>query len=87
MAAKLRIRRRYKEMVKKIIVKQTRSQIGHPATQRRTLNALGLRRIGQQTEHVVNPAIAGMIRTVSHLVDVSPAEASNKKVVAAGRKN
>jgi large subunit ribosomal protein L30 len=57
-----------------IAVKQIRSGIGHPATMRRTLRALGLRH-HQQTVTLKNTAAArGMIYKVRHLVEVSPAE-------------
>ncbi|CAM3389282.1 Large ribosomal subunit protein uL30 [Flavobacterium longum] len=55
----------------KLIVKQVRSQINCPLTQKRGLEALGLRRIGQVVEHESNPAILGMIRKVKHLVSVT----------------
>lgn len=55
----------------KLIVKQVRSQINCPLTQKRGLEALGLRRIGQVVEHEANPAILGMIRKVKHLVSVT----------------
>ncbi len=54
----------------KIKVKQVRSQINCPLTQKRGLEALGLRRMGQVVEHDVNPAILGMINKVKHLVSV-----------------
>jgi large subunit ribosomal protein L30 len=54
----------------KIIVKQVRSQINCPATQKRTLVSLGLKRLGQSVEHDANPAILGMVNKVKHLVSV-----------------
>jgi large subunit ribosomal protein L30 len=54
----------------KIQVKQVRSAIGSPKTQKRTLEALGLKRLHQVVEHDDSPAILGMIRTVSHLLEV-----------------
>jgi large subunit ribosomal protein L30 len=57
-----------------LAVKQIRSEIGHPETMRRTLQALGLRH-HQQVVHVKNTASArGMLYKVRHLVEVSPAE-------------
>jgi large subunit ribosomal protein L30 len=55
-------------------VKQVRSGIGHAATYRRTLIALGLR---HQREIVVadTPSIRGMLTKVRHLVRVTPEEA------------
>ena len=54
----------------KLLVKQVRSKINCPQTQKRGLEALGLRRIGQVVEHESNPAILGMIKKVQHLVSV-----------------
>jgi large subunit ribosomal protein L30 len=58
----------------KLIVKQVRSQINCPLTQKRGLVALGLRRLGQVVEHDSNPAILGMINKVKHLVSVEEAK-------------
>jgi large subunit ribosomal protein L30 len=55
----------------KIIVKQVRSQINCPQTQKRTLVALGLKRIGQVVEHdASSSSILGMVNKVKHLVSV-----------------
>jgi large subunit ribosomal protein L30 len=54
----------------KIIVKQVKSQINCPETQKRALIALGLKRLGQTVEHDSNPAILGMVNKVKHLVSV-----------------
>ena len=51
-------------------IKQTRSIIGRPESQRATLRALGLLRINQEVEHAGSPQIIGMIRKISHLVIV-----------------
>ena len=53
-----------------IRIKQIRSKIKRPADQKRTLEALGLRRIGQVVEHKVTPSIEGMIKKVEHLITV-----------------
>ncbi|MFQ6015457.1 MAG: 50S ribosomal protein L30 [Anaerolineae bacterium] len=47
-----------------------KSDIGYSQRQKDTIRALGLRRLGQSVEHKDNPVIRGMIRKVSHLVDV-----------------
>ena len=49
-----------------------RSPIGSGAVQRRTLYALGLRKIGQSVERPDRPEIRGMIGRVEHLVVVEP---------------
>jgi len=54
----------------KLRITQVRSQINCPQTQKRGLEALGLRRIGMVVEHESNPAIIGMINKVKHLVSV-----------------
>jgi large subunit ribosomal protein L30 len=55
-------------------VTQIRSSIGQNQRNRGTLRALGLGRIGKTAEHDENPAIAGMVRKVRHLVKVEEAE-------------
>lgn len=54
----------------KVKVKQVRSKINCPENQKRTLEALGLRKIGQVVEHDDTPTIQGMINKVKHLVSV-----------------
>lgn len=54
----------------KIKVTQIRSMIGRPENQKRTLAALGLGKINRSIEIEVNPALAGMILKVNHLVKV-----------------
>ncbi len=54
----------------KIKVTQTKSYIKRPDNQKRTLAALGLRKIGQVVEHEATPAVLGMVNTVKHLVSV-----------------
>jgi len=54
----------------KIKVKQVRSKINCPEDQKRTLAALGLRKLGQVVEHDNTPAIKGMVNKVQHLVSV-----------------
>ncbi len=58
----------------KLRIKQIRSKINCPLTQKRGLEALGLRRMGQVVEHESNPAILGMINKVKHLVSVEEAK-------------
>ena len=53
-----------------IKIKQTKSRIGAPVDQKRTLTALGLRKISQVVEKEDTPVIRGMIRKVHHLVTV-----------------
>ncbi len=55
----------------KIIVKQVRSIIRRPSTQKRTMESLGLRKINQEVEHEATPEILGMVNKVKHLVSVT----------------
>jgi len=54
----------------KILVKQVKSKINCPLTQKRTLIALGLKKMGQVVEHDDNQAIRGIVNKVKHLVSV-----------------
>jgi len=54
----------------KIRVTQVKSKIRRPQNQKRTLEALGLRKIDQVVEHDATPTILGMIKTVNHLISV-----------------
>ena len=53
-----------------IKIQQIKSKIGYPVDQKRTLEALGLRKIRQVVEKEDTPAIRGMIRKVHHLVTI-----------------
>ena len=54
----------------KINVKKIKSAINRTQRQKRTLKALGLKKIGQVVEHEDTPNILGMINKVNHLVSV-----------------
>lgn len=55
----------------KLLVKQVRGgQGGRTQRVQDTLSALGLGKIGRTVELPLNPAVAGMIRRVAHLVQV-----------------
>jgi len=58
----------------KILVKQVRSKINCPQDQKRTMEALGLRKMGQVVEHDASPAVLGMVNKVKHLVSVEEAK-------------
>lgn len=53
-----------------IEITQVRSVIGAQQSQRRTLRALGLRRIRQTVSQPNRPEIRGMLAKVAHLVEV-----------------
>ena len=57
----------------KIKVKKVKSAINRTQRQKRTLTALGLKKIGQVVEHDATPNILGMVAKVSHLVSVEEA--------------
>jgi large subunit ribosomal protein L30 len=51
-------------------ITQVRSVIRRPKGQKRTIRALGLRRMHQTVEHQDTPQIRGMVRKVAHLVKI-----------------
>jgi large subunit ribosomal protein L30 len=53
-----------------IKVKLVKSTIGALPKHRRTVEALGLRKIGQILEKQDNPQMRGMVNQVSHLVKI-----------------
>ena len=54
----------------KVKITLTRSLIGRPETQRRTIQSLGLRKLNSTVEHEDTPAIKGMLHKVEHLITV-----------------
>ena len=54
----------------KIKITQVKSAIKRQAKQKKTLVALGIRRLNQTVEHDDSPQILGMVNVVSHLVTV-----------------
>jgi large subunit ribosomal protein L30 len=54
----------------KIKIKLVRSTIGRKPYQRKTAKALGLGKISSCVEKEATPAILGMVRAISHLVEV-----------------
>ena len=55
----------------KLRISQTRSTIGRPERQKRTIAALGLGKINKAVEVELTPQVKGMIQRVSHLVTVT----------------
>ena len=53
-----------------IKIQQVRSKIKSPKVQKLTLQALGLKKLGQIVEHKDNPQIRGMVEKVKHLVRI-----------------
>ncbi|GAB2766145.1 50S ribosomal protein L30 [Rhabdobacter roseus] len=54
----------------KVRITQVRSTIDRPENQKRTIKALGLGKINRSVEKENTDTLAGMIRKVSHLVQV-----------------
>ena len=54
----------------KVHVTQIKSACGRSPNVWATLDALGLGKIGKKHTFTVNPAIAGMLRTVSYLLEI-----------------
>jgi len=57
-------------IMSKIKIKQVRSRIGRPKDQKRTLDALGLRKMHQIVEHNLTPQIEGMMNKIKHLITI-----------------
>ena len=55
---------------KTIVVEQTKSPIGRPASQRQTLKGLGLNKIGRRATLTDTPSVRGMVASVAHLVRI-----------------
>jgi large subunit ribosomal protein L30 len=53
----------------KIRVTWKRSTIGRPERQKKSIRALGLKRLNHSVTHDDTPQIRGMIRAVEHLID------------------
>ena len=56
--------------MKKIKITQVRSAIDRPERQKRSLQALGLRKMHQTVEHNPTPQILGIVGSIKHLVSV-----------------
>jgi len=54
----------------KIRITQVKSKIGRPEKQKRTILALGLKKMNHSIEHEVTPQLMGMIKKVEHLLKV-----------------
>jgi large subunit ribosomal protein L30 len=56
--------------MKKIKITQVRSVIDRPERQKRTMEALGLRKLNAVVEKEATPQILGMVEKVTHLIKV-----------------
>ena len=57
-------------MPKKLLITLKKSPIGYEKSQKATVAALGLRKLGQTVEKDDSPAVLGMINKISHLLAV-----------------
>ena len=55
---------------KKLRITLVKSPIACLPAHRATVKALGLRKMGAVVEHAASPAILGMVKSVSYLLDV-----------------
>ena len=55
----------------KIQVTQVKSRIGQTLRQKRTLDALGLRKLNKTVSHDDTETVLGMVAKVAHLVSVT----------------
>jgi large subunit ribosomal protein L30 len=53
-----------------IKIKHVKSRIGAPAVQKKTLDALGFKKLNNIVEHEATPSILGMVEKVKHLVKI-----------------
>ena len=56
--------------MKKLKITKVKSVIDRPERQKRTMEALGLRKVNSSVELEATPQILGMVRKVTHLVKV-----------------
>jgi large subunit ribosomal protein L30 len=54
----------------KIRITQVKSKNGKPERQKRTLEALGIKKLNHSVEHEATPQILGMVVKIQHLVKV-----------------
>lgn len=57
-------------MANKLRIKQVRSAIGRLTNQKRTIKALGIKKMGGVVLHDDTAVIRGMVNTVKHLIEV-----------------
>ena len=54
----------------KLKISQIKSPIGYKQKAKRTVEALGLKKLNQSIEHNQNESIKGMIKTIDYLIKV-----------------
>ena len=63
-------KRKTKKKETLVLVTLVKSPIGYNLSQKRTVRALGLRKMNQTVEHKDSPTLRGMLAKVSHLIQV-----------------
>ncbi len=53
-----------------IKIKQVKSAINRPLRQKRTIAALGFKRLNQVIEKEATPQVLGMVKKVSHMIEI-----------------
>lgn len=56
--------------MKKLRITQVKSQIDRPQVQKRTITALGIKKLNRPIEVEATPQVLGMIETVKHLLKI-----------------
>ncbi len=59
-----------KTETKTVRVTLVKSPIGYPEPQKRTVKALGLRRVNHTIEHDDSPIVRGMLKKIIHLIRI-----------------
>jgi large subunit ribosomal protein L30 len=57
----------------KVTITQVRSAIDRPERQKRTIKALGLGKLNKSVSVELTPQVAGMVKSVNHLLEVKEA--------------
>ena len=70
----------------KLAITWKKSTIGFPVDQRRTIEALGLKRLHATVEHQDSPSVLGMVKKVEHLVAIVAISPSSGKTPTASSK-
>lgn len=63
-------KRKTRKKAKILRVTLVRSPIGYDKSQKRTVRALGFRKLNQTVEHKDSPSIRGMLAKITHLIQV-----------------
>ena len=63
----------------RLLVEQYRSGISCQSRHRRTLKALGLRRMNQRVDLPDNPSVRGMVNSITHLVRIVEGTADGRR--------